>query len=480
MEDGRGDEYYTPTQSPRESTDSETEHERKRRGSTKKMNPESREGRGSSTRAVFIIDKEERALNKHHLNKAYWEKHYQISIPEEVWTKDLRQFMRKHLFLRKFLKEDNTHGYKPSAKNASKRFRNLGKGTVLGSFKKYKLTGRLLECFIEFNKKNDNERFTGLYAVPVNKVFEALLHHVVEHSNDMRIGEQPGDGRLLVDQLDDKIADKNAATMAFRTALSSIGIYPGLYGRMTNYRPNERIYVDCPHLGRMREVVPDPCYTSHTMQWALLAKVFEQVLGANFHWTIHIWTICLGTIEFEWERKLVQEERCNGFKASADSFVYPPDTIRDIAAHIHETYGDDHFLTHQSIVMSEIYKTCHDRLQTLPWVTKSEYGMDFFEAFEKNRDAKRFIHIHIRIFDGKVEKTAVHDLLKSELVHDPSLQAVAVLDSFTVRCSASYESDIFSNPFQDRDFSCFGWSLSHAFKEYDISRGRLRPSLAVS
>ena len=106
--------------------------------------------------------------------------------------------------------------------------------------------------------------------------------------------------------------------------------------------------------------------------------------------------------------------------------------------------------------------------------------MDFFEAFEKNRDAKRFIHIHIRIFDGKVEKTAVHDLLKSELVHDPSLQAVAVLDSFTVRCSASYESDIFSNPFQDRDFSRFGWSLSHAFKEYDISRGGLRPPLAVS
>ena len=29
--------------------------------------------------------------------------------------------------------------------------------------------------------------------------------------------------------------------------------------------------------------------------------------------------------------------------------------------------------------------------ETLPWVTKSEYGMDFFEAFEKNRDAKRFI-----------------------------------------------------------------------------------------
>merc|ERR1719316_182629 len=87
---------------------------KKRRGSTKKMNPESREGRGSSTRSGFIIDKEERALNKHHLNKAYWEKHYQISIPEEVWTKDLRQFMRKHLFLRKFLKEDNTHGYKPT------------------------------------------------------------------------------------------------------------------------------------------------------------------------------------------------------------------------------------------------------------------------------------------------------------------------------------------------------------------------------
>jgi len=216
------------------------------------------------------------------------------------------------------------------------------------------------------------------------------------------------------------------------------------------------------------------------MQWALLAKIFQRLFGPRFSWTKHLWTICLGTIEFEWEREFVQEDKRQRFKTDTDSFVYPPDTIRDIAAHIHETYGDDHFLTHQSIVMSEIYKTCHDRLQTLPWVTKSEYGMDFFEAFEKNRDAKRFIHIHIRIFDGKVEKTAVHDLLKSELVHDPSLQAVAVLDSFTVRCSASYESDIFSNPFQDRDFSRFGWSLSHAFKEYDISRGGLRPPLAVS
>ena len=28
-----------------------------------------KKNRGSSTRAVFIIDKEERALNKHHLNK---------------------------------------------------------------------------------------------------------------------------------------------------------------------------------------------------------------------------------------------------------------------------------------------------------------------------------------------------------------------------------------------------------------------------
>ena len=87
--------------------------------------------------------------------------------------------------------------------------------------------------------------------------------------------------------------------------------------------------------------------------------------------------------------------------------------------------------------------------ETLPWVTKSEYGMDFFEAFEKNRDAKRFIHIHIPIFDGKVEKIGVHDLLKSELVHDPSLQEIAVFDSFTVRCSASYESDTFYYPFQD-------------------------------
>ena len=456
MDGGGGDEYYTPTQSPRESNDSEIDHVKKSRGSPKKINAEFRAERARS--------------------KPYWEKRYQIRIPEEVWTKELRKFMKRFLFLRRFLMEKNSHGSSPSGKNASKRFRDLGESTVVGSFKKYRLTGKLLECFIEFNKKNDNERFTGLYAVPVNKVFEELLQHVVEHSNDMRIGEQPGDGRLLVDQLDDKIADKNAATMAFRTALSSIGIYPGLYMRMTNYRPNERIYVDCPHLGRMREVVPDPCYTSHTMQWALLAKVFEQVLGANFHWTIHIWTICLGTIEFEWERKLVQEEGCNGFKASADSFVYPPDTIRDIAAHIQETYGEDHFLTHQSLVMSEIHKTCHDRLQTLPWFTKygvrGEYGcpMDFFEAYEKNRDGKRFLHIHIRIHDGKVEKKVVHDLLKSELVHDPSLQQVAVLDSFTVRCSASYESDIFSNPFQDTDFSRFGWSLSHAFKAYNISK----------
>ena len=74
------------------------------------------------------------------------------------------------------------------------------------------------------------------------------------------------------------------------------------------------------------------------------------------------------------------------------------------------------------------------------------------KPMRKNRDGKRFLHIHIRIHDGKVEKTVVHDLLKSELVHDPSLQQVAVLDSFTVRCSASYESDIFSNSFQDMDF----------------------------
>ena len=29
IEDGCGDEYYTPTQSPRESTDSETQHKKK-------------------------------------------------------------------------------------------------------------------------------------------------------------------------------------------------------------------------------------------------------------------------------------------------------------------------------------------------------------------------------------------------------------------------------------------------------------------
>jgi hypothetical protein len=49
-------------------------------------------------------------------------------------------------------------------------------------------------------------------------------------------------------------------------------------------------------------------------------------------------------------------------------------------------------------------------------------------------------------------------MLKYELVSDPSLHEIALLDSFSVRCSASYESDIFSNPFQDRDFSRFGWN----------------------
>ena len=68
------------------------------------------------------------------------------------------------------------------------------------------------------------------------------------------------------------------------------------------------------------------------------------------------------------------------------------------------------------------------------------------------------LHIHIRIFDRKIEKSEVHGLLKSELAHDRSLQEIAALDSFSVRCSASYESDIFSNPFQDRDFSRFGWN----------------------
>ena len=177
----------------------------------------------------------------------------------------------------------------------------------------------------------------------------------------------------------------------------------------------------------------------------------------------------MGIIEFEWERERLQEDHLEGFKADTDSFVYPRDTIRDVAAHIHETYGDDHFLTHQSIVMSENYKTCHDRLQTLPWFRKTDYD-DIFEIFKKNSDAKRFIHIRIRIFDGNMEKIEVHDVPKSELVHDPSLQEIAVLDSFSVRCSASYESDIFSNPFLDRDFSRFGLSLSHAFKKHDISK----------
>ena len=61
-------------------------------------------------------------------------------------------------------------------------------------------------------------------------------------------------------------------------------------------------------------------------------------------------------------------------------------------------------------------------------------------------------------------------MLKYELVSDPSLHEIALLDSFSVRCSASYESDIFSNPFQDRDFSRFGWSFSHVFKKYPISK----------
>jgi len=80
------------------------------------------------------------------------------------------------------------------------------------------------------------------------------------------------------------------------------------------------------------------------------------------------------------------------------------------------------------------------------------------------------LHIHIRIFDRKIEKSEVHGLLKSELAHDRSLQEIAALDSFSVRCSASYESDRFSNPFLETDYSPFGWSLSHGFKKYDISK----------
>ena len=137
----------------------------------------------------------------------------------------MQKFTRKYLVPPKFVKEDNSHGSPLSAYHASERFRAFGKGTVVGSFKKYKLTGKLLECFIEFNKENDNERHIGLYSVPVNKVFEALLFYFVEHSNDMQNDEQAGDGHLPVDQLDQ--TDLNAATMAFKTAFSSIAIYPG-------------------------------------------------------------------------------------------------------------------------------------------------------------------------------------------------------------------------------------------------------------
>ena len=129
----------------------------------------------------------------------------------------------------------------------------------------------------------------------------------------------------------------------------------------------------------------------------------------------------------------------------------------------------EHWLESDKITWFELltFNTTYPSKQTS---IQLEMPKDFFEAYEKNRDGKRFLHIHIRIHDGKVEKKVVHDLLKSELVHDPSLKQVAVLDSFTVRSSASYESDIFSNPFQDTDFSRFGWSLSHAFKAYTISK----------
>jgi hypothetical protein len=109
------------------------------------------------------------------LRKSYWEHFYRITIPEEVWTPELRRFMLKYLFRRKFLVEDNSHGSSPSACHASKRFRAVGEGTVVGSFKKYRVTAKLLECLIEFNMENDNERHSGLYAVLVNKVFEAPL-----------------------------------------------------------------------------------------------------------------------------------------------------------------------------------------------------------------------------------------------------------------------------------------------------------------
>ena len=89
MDGGGGDEYYTPTHSPRESNDSDIERMKKSRGSPKKINAAFREERVRS--------------------KPYWEKRYQIRIPEEVWTKELRKFMKRFLFLRRFVKEKNSN-----------------------------------------------------------------------------------------------------------------------------------------------------------------------------------------------------------------------------------------------------------------------------------------------------------------------------------------------------------------------------------
>ena len=48
---------------------------------------------------------------------------------------------------------------------------------------------------------------------------------------------------------------------------------------------------------------------------SLLAKNFERTFKALYEWTLHLWTICLGTIEFEWERENRQEHFLEGFRA---------------------------------------------------------------------------------------------------------------------------------------------------------------------
>ena len=92
IEDGCGDECYTPTQSLRESNDSETEDKKEVRGPSVQMNPATRHRilHGGKTEPRRKLSREERVQSK-----CSWEKIYRISIPEEVWTKELRKFMRR-------------------------------------------------------------------------------------------------------------------------------------------------------------------------------------------------------------------------------------------------------------------------------------------------------------------------------------------------------------------------------------------------